>query len=244
LLGQWIEQRGVRKDILLHSKTGMLPGDNTYSEGGVAEALEKSLERLRTDYLDLYYVHADNEELPVAQIVASFDATTKNGSVRSLGASNFRFERLREAREYADETGAMPFTVLQNHYNLLEREAYGEDLQNHCEANSVAMCPYFGLASGYLTGKYRSMLDLAKSIRGVRTKAYLKKGPPVLSVMDEIAKETGASLPAIALAWLRVQRGIAAPIASARNSSQLAALIESTTLQLDEDQVSRLTKSI
>ena len=241
LLGQWIEERGVRKDILLHTKNGNMPGDDVYTERSVAEGLAKSLERLRTDYLDLYYVHADNEDLPIGQIVASFDAVARAGAVRALGVSNFGLARLCAAREQAVQAGAMPFTVLQNQYNLLERGAYPPELQAFCETAGIAMCPYFGLASGYLTGKYRGVLDLVKSIRGLGTRSYLRKGPPVLKVMDAIARETGASLPAIALAWLREQPGIAAPIASARNVAQLAALIESTTLELDASQIARLS---
>lgn len=244
VLGRWIEQRGVRKDILLHTKTGMMPGDDVYTEASVAKALEGSLERLRTDYVDLYYCHADNTELPVAQIVGSFDAATKGGAVRALGASNFTLDRLRAARDAARESGAMAFSVLQNHYNLLEREDFDAEYQAYCEAEDIAMCPYFGLASGFLTGKYRGILDLAKSIRGVRAKSYLKKGPPVLAAMDAVAEETGATLPAIALAWLRLQRGIAAPIASARNTTQLPALLESTQLTLTPEQVARLDACI
>jgi len=244
LLGKWMEDRGVRNQILLHTKTGNMPGDNVYTENSVAEGLARSLDRLRTDYVDLYYVHFDNEEIPVDQIVASFDAIATTDKVRALGASNFSLERLRAARQSADRAGATPFTVLQNQYNLLERSDFGPGLQAFCVENEIAMCPYFGLASGYLTGKYRGILDLAKSIRGLKAKAYLKKGRRVLKVMDEISAQSGASLPAIALAWLRKQPGIAAPIASARSVEQLGALLESTSLELTPNQIAQLTKAL
>lgn len=240
LLGQWIEDRGVRGDILLHTKTGNMPGDEVLTKESVAAGLAKSLDRLRTDYVDLYYIHFDKEDVSIEQIVASFDNVARTDAVRALGASNFKLDRLKKAHRVAQETGAMPFTVLQNQYNLLERDDFEPEYQAYCEEQGVAMLPYFGLASGYLTGKYRGLLDLRKSIRGVRAKNYLKVGPPVLKAMDQIAGETGASLPAIALAWLRRQPAIAAPIASARNAGQLDALIDSTRLELTEDQLARL----
>ena len=244
LLGKWMADRGVRSDILLHTKTGNLPGDDAYTEKSVAAALERSLERLQTDYVDLYYVHKDNADVPVEQIVGAFDATVKAGKVRALGASNFGLDRLQQAGNIAHDKGTTPFTVLQNHYNLLERDAYGPDLQAFCQENGIAMLPYFGLASGFLTGKYRSEDDLKKSMRGARAKKYLDEGSQVLAAMDAIAEESGATLPAIALAWLRDQPGIAAPIASARNTDQLHALLESSRVNLSPEQTERLSHAV
>lgn len=254
-IGEWLASRGVRKDMRVHTKTGMLsakkpsaPGSmgdpDLYQPQAVKDHLAASLERLQTDYLDLYYAHRDFEELEIAQIVEVFDATTKDGTVKSLGASNFNAERLTAALAHADATGAEPFRALQNEYNLVAREAYGADLQAICVDRGIAMLPFFGLAAGYLTGKYRKPEDFEQNQRGYRTKDYAETGPPVLAVMDEIAADTGASMPAIALAWLVRQPGIPAPIASARNVDQLQSLLEFVSLELDDNQLARLTTAL
>lgn len=243
LIGQWLESRGVRAEMLIHTKTGMMGGAELYQPGRVLRSLDESLERLRTDAIDLYYAHKDYPELPAGEIVSAFDGAVRTGKVRTLGASNFTADRLREAFDAAAASGATPFTVLQNQYNLVERSSYDADLQRLCAERGIAMLPFFGLASGYLTGKYRDANDTKGKDRGYRVRDHLAKGPPVLAVLDTIAGETGASLPAIALAWLRVQPGIAAPIASARSPGQLSTLIESTRLELDADQLERLTAS-
>ncbi|MCA1661846.1 MAG: aldo/keto reductase [Novosphingobium sp.] len=240
LIGQWLESRGVREEMLIHTKTGMLGGQELYEPERVLRSLDASLERLRTERIDLYYAHRDYAELPVGEIVAAFDRAMRTGKVRELGASNFSAERLSEALDAAEATGATPFTVLQNEYNLVERAKYDPALQRLCAERDIAMLPFFGLASGYLTGKYREPADLDKSARGARAKGYLEKGAPVLAAMDAIAVETGASLAAIALAWLRAQPGIAAPIASARTHEQLQTLVESTRLELSAEQLARL----
>lgn len=254
-IGEWLASRGVRKDMRIHTKTGMLskkapsaPGSmgdpDLYQPQAVKDHLAASLERLQTDYIDLYYAHRDFEELEVAQIVEVFDATTKDGTVKSIGASNFNADRLKAALAHADSTGAEPFRALQNEYNLVARKAYGKDLQTICVERGIAMLPFFGLAAGYLTGKYRKPEDFEQNQRGYRTKDYAEVGPPVLAVMDEIAATTGASLPAIALAWLVRQPGIPAPIASARNVEQLTTLLEFVSLELDDGQLARLTAAL
>jgi len=252
-IGQWLESRGVRRDMRIHTKTGMLPrgggqhtfgaeGDPTlYQPAEVMISLDASLDRLRTDYLDLYYAHRDYGQLPVEQIVEAFDGTVKSGKVREIGASNFTAERLAVALEAADASGATPFTVLQNQYNLVVREDYGTELQRLCTARGIAMLPFFGLASGYLTGKYRKPEDFEQGNRSHRVKDFDEAGRPILAEMDKIAAETGATLPAIALAWLVRQPGIPAPIASARTVEQLEQMLEFTRLELTQDQLDRLT---
>jgi aryl-alcohol dehydrogenase-like predicted oxidoreductase len=241
LIGQWLEARGVRADMLIHTKTGMMGGAELYEPARVLRSLDESLERLRTDSIDLYYAHIDYPELPIEGIVAAFDGAMQTGKVRALGASKFTAPRLEAALDAAARLGVEPFSVLQNQYNLVERSDFGPDLQRLCAEHRIPMLPFFGLASGYLTGKYRNPADLEGKDRGYRVRDFMAKGPPVLAVLDEIAAETGASLPAIALAWLRVQPGIGAPIASARSPAQLRTLIESTRLELDPDQLARLT---
>ncbi|KLE35588.1 aldo/keto reductase [Aurantiacibacter luteus] len=255
VIGKWLASRGVRSEMKIHTKTGMLsakkpssPGSmgdpSLYEPRAVMDHLDASLERLQTDYLDLYYAHRDFEELEVESIVDVFDATVKSGKVRAIGASNFQADRLTAALAHADANELEPFRALQNQYNLVARDDYGPRLQQLCTERGIAMLPFFGLAAGYLTGKYRQPEDFDKGQRGYRTKDYMESGPPVLAAMDEVASETGASLPAIALAWLVRQPGIPAPIASARNVGQLRETLEFTTLDLSDDQLDRLTRSL
>ncbi|GGD50644.1 aldo/keto reductase [Aurantiacibacter arachoides] len=254
-IGNWLASRGVRDEMKIHTKTGMLsktkpsdPGSmgdaSLYEPAAVNAHLQASLERLRTDYIDLYYAHRDFAVLDVAQIAEVFAQTVKSGHARAIGASNFQADRLGAALTHADNNGLAPFDALQNHYNLVARDDYGPALQQMCVERGIAMLPFFGLAAGYLTGKYRRPEDFEQGQRGYRTKDYVESGPPVLAVLDEIAAETGASLPAIALAWLVRQPGIPAPIASARNVDQLRETLAFTRLDLSEDQLERLTRSL
>jgi aryl-alcohol dehydrogenase-like predicted oxidoreductase len=244
VLGEWLRSRGVRAEMRIHTKTGMLGGAELYAPEAIARSLARSLERLQTDYLDLYYAHRDYPELPIDEIVAAFGATVTSGKVRALGASNFNTERLSAALAAASDAGSAPFRALQNEYNLVSRGAYPVDLQALCLEHGIAMLPFFGLASGYLTGKYRSAEDLAQSVRGGRMKELMTTGKPMLAVMDLVAAENGASLAAIALAWLRNQPGIAAPIASATNPGQLLQLLEGARLELSAEQISRLDQAL
>jgi aryl-alcohol dehydrogenase-like predicted oxidoreductase len=242
VLGEWMASRGVRDDMRIHTKTGMLGGAELYEPARVLQSLDASLERLQTDRIDLYYAHKDYPELAIGAIVEAFDGAVQSGKVLAIGASNFDATRLGAALDHADNAGLTPFTALQNEYNLLARDAYGPELQAKVAAHGLAMLPFFGLAAGYLTGKYRTEEDFAKSARGARAKGLASgNGPQILAVMDAIAAETGASLSAIALAWLIRQPGIPAPIASARTVEQLHELLEFTRLELSDEQVARVT---
>lgn len=245
VIGAWMESRGVRKDMRIHTKTGMLGGAELYEAAQVLHSLDASLQRLRSDTIDLYYAHKDYPELEIGAIVGAFDGAVQSGKVMAVGASNFDAARLGAALDAAKATGATPFTALQNEYNLVNREAYGPDLQALALSSGIAMLPFFGLASGYLTGKYRSEEDFAKSMRGGRAQQLAGgKGPQVLAVMDAVAAETGASLAAIALAWLVRQPGIPAPIASARTVEQIDELLEFTRVELSDEQLARLTAAV
>lgn len=243
VIGKWLESRGVRQEMLIGTKTNIWGKPGMLAPDIVAEELEKSLERLRTDYVDLYYAHRDEPETPLDEVAAGFDALVKAGKVREVGASNYTAERLANALEAANKAGCTPFTVLQNEYNLVERSQYEGSVQNLCVERGIAALPYYGLAAGTLTGKYRSEADLEKFSRGSSVSRYLERALPILAVMDEIASETGASLAAIALAWVNAQPGIAAPIASARVTEQLDTLLEGASLSLTGDQISRLTRA-
>lgn len=244
VLGKWFAASGKRGDMKLHTKTGMLGGSELYETARVLASLDASLERLQTDYIDLYYAHRDYEELAMGDIVSAFDGAVRTGKVRSLGASNFTAARLTAALEAADQQGATPFTVLQNEYNLIARDAYGADLQQLCFKRGIPMLPFFGLASGFLTGKYRTEADLGKSVRGQRMGKLLESGKPMLAAMDQVVRETGASHAQVALAWLRVQPGIGAPIASATTVEQVQELCASASLELTEEQLARLSSAV
>ena len=244
LLGKWFAASGKRAEMRLHTKTGMLGGQELYEPARVLQSLDASLERLQTDYVDLYYAHRDYEELPIGDIVAAFHGAVKTGKVRALGASNFNAARLGAALTAAEQQGATPFSVLQNEYNLIARQAYGPELQHLCTARGIPMLPFFGLASGFLTGKYRTEADLGKSMRGQRMGDLLVSGAPMLAVMDDVVRETGATHAQVALAWLRVQPGIGAPIASATSAEQVMELCAAATLELTGEQIARLSAAL
>ncbi|MXO74049.1 aldo/keto reductase [Altererythrobacter aerius] len=242
VLGEWLASRGVRDDMRLHTKTGMLGGAELYDPARVLQSLDESLNRLQTDRVDLYYAHKDYPELPIAQIVDAFGGSVRSGKALAVGASNFDAERLLAALEEARETGAAGFAALQNEYNLVSRASYGPDLQHAVTQNDLVMLPFYGLASGYLTGKYRTEADFDKSVRGNSVRKLAGGiGPAMLAVMDDIVAETGAGHSAVALAWLVRQPGIPAPIASARTVEQLHELLEFTRIELTDEQLTRLT---
>ena len=245
IIGAWMESRGVRQDMLIATKTGMGGTPYALKPEKVAAAFEGSLERLRTDYVDLYYVHRDDKTTPLDEVVAGYDALIRSGRARELGASNYTVERLAEVTTLADAMGATPFTVLQPQFNLVSREEYQGPLQALCVARGIAVLPYYGLAAGFLSGKFRKAEDWAGSSRAhALDRSAASGGWAVLSVMDAVAAETGATLPQIALAWLNTQPGIAAPIVSATRPQQLADLLGAARLTLDAGQIARLTGAI
>lgn len=245
VIGAWMKDRGVRKHMRIATKTGWAPNGGDLNPATLEARLNGSLERLQTDYVDLYYAHRDDETVPQDEVAAGFAVLVAAGKVRELGASNFTEERLRGAIAAAKAQGLPGFTVLQNQYNLLERGDFDPDYQNYCVANDVAMLPYFGLASGYLTGKYRKPADFARYPRGERLKHYHDgRGPALLAVMDQIAKDCEATVAQVALAWLLDQPGVAAPIASATTADQLDELVEAIDIELMPDQITLLTKAV
>lgn len=245
MIGEWLRASGKRDQVLIATKVGMLPGDGgeKLAPARIAAAAEASLRRLGTDHIDLYYAHQDDENVPQEDMLAAFGKLIDAGKVRVLGASNFRAARLKSAVDLAKNNPTLPRVhVLQPEYNLVSREKFEGELQDYCAQENIAALPYYGLASGFLTGKYRSADDFGKSVRGNRMQAVLDdKGPAVLSAMDAIAAETGASLAQIALAWLIAQDGVTAPIASATSVDQLRDLLPAMTLDLSPDQLDRLS---
>lgn len=241
IIGKWLKSRGVRAEMLIATKTGMFGKPGDLEAHKVAEELHKSLERLQSDYVDLYYAHRDEPQTPLEEVAAGFNSLVKEGLVRELGLSNYGADRLRAMCDITHSNGMAPFTILQNEYNLVERDAYPPELQRLCLERGIAMLPWFGLAAGFLTGKYRTREDLARHNRGSSIERFFDKGLTVLPALDEVVAETGASHGAVALAWLMRQPGIAAPIASASKPEQLDVQFEALTLELSEEQLERLT---
>ncbi|KQM41165.1 aldo/keto reductase [Sphingomonas sp. Leaf10] len=244
IIGEWLRQSGKRDRVLIATKVGMLPGEGgeKLAPARIAAAAEASLARLGTDRIDLYYAHQDDEDVPQAEYLAAFGRLIDAGKVRVLGASNFRAMRLKSALDLAIAEGLPRFHVLQPEYNLVSRRKYEGELQNLCVEHNIGVAPYYGLASGFLTGKYRSSGDLSRSVRGAGMEKLLDgKGAAMLAAMDAVAAETGATLAQLALTWLAAQEGVTAPIASATSVEQLEELVGSWRVELSDDQLARLT---
>lgn len=245
IIGEWMEVRGVRKDMRIATKTGMGGAPGSLAPDKVNAALEASLERLRTDYVDLYYAHRDDLTTPLDEVASVYDAALKSGKAKELGASNYSAERLREVFAVADRMGLQAYSVVQPEYNLVWRDEYEGELQDLCVARGLAVIPYYGLASGFLTGKFRRASDWEGSSRAFALNQFAENGGwAMLEAMDKVSSETGATLAQIALAWLAAQPGIAAPMASATSPTQLAELIEAASLQLEPDQLARLSVAL
>ena len=241
VIGKWLKSRGVRAEMRIATKTGMFGKSGDLERSRIAGELAKSLERLNTDYVDLYYAHRDEPQTPLEEVAAGFDSLVRQGLVREIGASNYDAARLAALHTAAHSNGMTPVTILQNEYNLVVRDPYPPELQRLCLERGIAMLPWYGLAAGFLTGKYRTRADLEKFERGSSIERFFDRGLKVLPALDAVAAETGASHGAIALAWLLRQPGIAAPIASASRAEQLDVQFEALTLELSDDQLDRLT---
>jgi aryl-alcohol dehydrogenase-like predicted oxidoreductase len=245
IIGAWQESRGVRGDIRIHTKTGMGGTPGALAPDKVAAALEGSLERLRTDYLDLYYAHYDEPQTPIEDVVSGFDALVKAGKIRSVGASNYAPDRLAAALDAADRLGLTGYSVLQPEYNLVARGGFEGPLQELSVARGIRVLPYYGLAAGFLTGKYASAEDWKGTSRAHSLdQAAAKGGWDVLAAMKDVSAEAGATFAEIALAWLNAQPAIAAPLASATSPRQVAELVKAATVALTPAQIQTLNTAI
>ena len=241
VIGKWLASRGVRAEMRIATKTGMFGKPGDLAPATVERELQNSLRRLQTDYVDLYYAHRDEPQTSLEEVAEGFDALVKSGQVREIGLSNYGADRLRRMCDITHSNGTTPFTILQNEYNLVVRDEYPPELQQLCVERGIAMLPWFGLAAGFLTGKYRTREDLTRHNRGSSIERFFDKGLKVLPALDAVVAETGASHGAVALAWLMRQPGIAAPIASSSKSEQLDVQFEALTLELSQDQLERLS---
>jgi aryl-alcohol dehydrogenase-like predicted oxidoreductase len=246
MIGEWLRTSGKRDSVLIATKVGMLPGEGgeKLAPARIAAAAEASLRRLGTDRIDLYYAHQDDDGVPQEAVLEAFGRLIDAGKVRVIGASNFHAARLKSAIDAAKAHDLPRYHVLQPEYNLVSRHKFEGELQDYCVTENIGVLPYYGLASGFLTGKYRSKADLGQSVRGGRMTELLDgKGADVLTAMDGVAEETGASHAQIALAWLIAQPGVTAPIASATKVTQLEDLLPAMDLELSKDQLERLTNA-
>ncbi len=243
ILGKWLKARGGRSKVVIATKAGneMAPDKKGLSKAYILRAVEDSLKRLQTDYIDLYQSHIDDAATPLDETLSAYQRLIEQGKVRVIGCSNYTAPRLTEALQTSSTKKLPRYESLQPHYNLYERAGFEAELEPVCLKEKVGVIPYYSLASGFLTGKYRSEADFGKSPRGGRMKSYLnERGLRILKALDDIAARTRSKPGSVALAWLMARPSITAPIASATNMDQLEDLVAATRLKLDKEAIAQL----
>ncbi|UYQ95126.1 aldo/keto reductase [Chitinophaga horti] len=246
IIGNWLKQRGNRDKVIIATKVGSKPGPGPkdLSRKYIIEKVEESLQRLQTDYIDLYQSHYDDISTPVEETLEAYAELVKAGKVRYIGASNMTPERLLQSLQASQEHGYPRYESLQPQYNLYEREGFEKAFEPLCQQYGLSVIPYYSLASGFLTGKYRTEQDLNKSVRGQGLKKYLDdRGLRILEALDSVAAQYSASPAQIALAWLNAKTTIAAPIASATSVEQLEELTKAADIRLDDLAVQQLDEA-
>ena len=240
IIGAWMKARKNRDQMIIATKVAMLDTRKGLSAGNIAAALDDSLARLGTDYIDLYYAHQDDLETPLLETLGEFDEAVKSGKVRALGASNYTQERLQEALNISKANGLASYVALQTWFNLLDQDKLPTSYRSFCAENNIGVLPFYGVARGFLTGKYRPGITV-ESVRASGVEGYANdRGWNTLAMLEEIGKAHHAPIASVALAWLRAQESIVAPIASARIASQLDDLLP--TPQLTSQELAALTK--
>jgi aryl-alcohol dehydrogenase-like predicted oxidoreductase len=246
IIGRWLHNSGNRKRVVIATKVGleMGPGDKGLSRDYILRAVERSLNRLQIESIDVYQTHRDDESTPLEETLGVLGELMKEGKVKAIGASNYSAARLAEALKVSKEKGLPRFETLQPEYNLYDRAGYEAELEPLCLEEGLGVIPYYSLAAGFLTGKYRSEADLSKSARGAKTKGYLnERGMKILAALDKATGRLGATPGKVAIAWLLAKPTITAPIASATTVEQLADLIDAVTLELDPKTVEELDEA-
>ena len=241
LIGRWLKRDPSKRDkIVIATKVGYTAG---LAPNGIAQSCEASLQRLGVEQIDLYYQHKDDPETPLVDSLGAFDALRRDGKIRAIGLSNFEAARVEEAALVSSANGFDQPAALQNWYNMVEREKFEGPLRDVALGRGLSFFPYYSLANGFLTGKYRSKDDLSKSVRGARSAEYLdsERGRKVLGALEEVAADTNAAMATVALAWLKDQPGVTAPIASATSGRQAEELVAALTLELTAAQIARLS---
>jgi aryl-alcohol dehydrogenase-like predicted oxidoreductase len=242
LIGRWLKRDPKKRDkVIIATKVGMMNG---LAPDVITRACDASLQRLGIERIDLYYQHQDDPKVPLEKSLEAFQRLREEGKIRAVGLSNFAAPRIDEAFEAATMLGITAPVALQPWYNLVERQRYEAELLSAARRHGLGVFPYYSLANGFLTGKYRSKQDLGKSPRGQRVVGYLEgNGMRVLEALDQVSQETGAAFAAISLAWLMAQPTIVAPIASATSVDQLKQLTAAMELKLSDDQMRRLDEA-
>jgi aryl-alcohol dehydrogenase-like predicted oxidoreductase len=246
IIGNWLKKSGKRDKVIIATKVGkpMGEGKKGLSKAYITQAVEASLKRLQTDHIDLYQSHDDDKDTPLLETLETYTNLIKQGKVRAIGASNYGADRLKEALQVSKDNGLAAYQCLQPEYNLYEREQYEKELEPFCRENNIGVINYYALASGFLTGKYRSENDLAKSPRGQGVKKYLNdRGYKILGALDQVASNYKTTPASVALAWIIARPGITAPIASATSVKQLHETITAVNLNLKSDAIDLLTKA-
>lgn len=245
IIGEWMKSRANRDRVVVITKVGMeMPKGKGLSARWIEQAVEDSLRRLQTDRIDLYFSHIFDADVPVEETLRAYERLISAGKVRAIGASNHSAEQLATALKLSAEEGLPRYEVLQPEYNLYDRASYDGSLRDLAIEHGLGVITYYSLASGFLTGKYRSTEDLGKSPRGGGIKRYLdQRGLQILSALDEVAKAHDAAVAEVALAWLMARKGVTAPIVSASGLDQLESLIRSTRLQLSADDIAQLDQA-
>ena len=244
ILGQWFARSGKRDKVVLATKVGMDLGEGKkgLARNYIIQAAEASLKRLQTDHIDLYQSHTDDQSVPLDETLSAYRALIEQGKVTIIGASNYKADRLREALDVAKKESLPCYQTLQPEYNLYDRQDFEQNLQPVAKELNLGVVPYFSLASGFLTGKYKTKADAEGKNRGSRVIKYFDdRGMKILKALDEVTAETGAKQATIALAWLLAQPTILAPIASATSTDQLKDLVAAPNLKLTEAQLQKLT---
>jgi len=241
VIGRWLKARGRRDDVLILTKVAMWPAQPGLSAANIAAAVEGSLKRLQTDYIDLYQAHQDDAATPIEEALEAFDRLVKAGKVRAIGASNFSPERLSASLETSRTRGVARYETIQPRFNLYDRHEVEGPLAELAAREGLGIIPYYGLAAGFLTGKYRSEADLEGRSRGRTVKPYLDdRGLKILAALDEAAKAVGASQAQVALAWIMAHPAITAPLASATSVEQLNELMGAARLTLPAEVIEKL----
>lgn len=240
VIGNWMASRANRSRMIIATKVGRHPQLKGLAPETIMKGVDDSLRRLRTDYIDLYYAHADDPDTPLLDTLRTFDMLVRSGKVRHVAASNYTAPRLAEALETSDREGLTSYVALQPHYNLVFREEYEGPLRDLCAARNLACLPYFALGAGFLTGKYRPGMTVQSARAGGASRYRDARGERTLVEVEQIANARGTTIPAVALAWLLQDSTIPAPIASARTVAQLADLLPSVELELTAEESNRL----
>lgn len=247
IIGNWLKSRGGRDQLVLATKVGgrnMIQDKPNTTKAHILKEVEESLTRLQTDYIDLYQTHYDDVNTPVEETLSAYNQLVKEGKVRFIGASNFSSERLGESLDKSELYNLPHYKTLQPEYNLYDRQHFEEFLQPIAEKYNLAVIPYYSLASGFLSGKYRKEEDLQKSLRGDGIKKYLnEKGFRILDALETISNRYNISYSAVSLAWLLEQKTVVAPIASATKEQHLDAFVEAVNVKLSHDDVKLLTEA-